>query len=70
MAAIVKTRMVNVSGVKINWDYKIQSPDFQDSYVSAQVTLVAVDRERGRIMRQLPEAMKEALARLAAMGEK
>ena len=70
MAAVVKTRMVNVSGVKINWDYQIQSPDFQDSYVSAQVTLVAVDRERGRIMRQLPEAMKEALARLAAMGEK
>ena len=70
MAAVVKTRMVNVSGVKINWDYQIQSPDFQDLYVSAQVTLVAIDRERGKIMRQLPEAMEEALARLAAMGEK
>ncbi len=70
MAAIVKTRMVNVSGVKINWDYQIQSPNFQDLYVSAQVTLIAIDRERGRIMRQLPEAMKEALARLAAIGEK
>lgn len=70
MAAIVKTRMENVSGVKINWDYQIQSPNFQDLYVSAQVTLVAIDRERGRIMCQLPEAMKEALARLAAIGEK
>ena len=70
MAAIVKTRMVNVSGVRINWDYQIQSPDFQDLYVSAQVTLVAIDREKGKIMRQLPEVMEEALARFAAIGEK
>ncbi len=70
MAAIVKTRMMDVSGVRINWDYQIQSPDFKDLYVSAQVTLVAIDREKGKIMRQLPEAMEEALARLAAMGEK
>jgi acyl-CoA thioester hydrolase len=70
MAAVVKTRMVNVSGVRINWDYQIQSPDFQDLYVSAQVTLVAIDREKGKIMRQLPASMEEALARLAAMGEK
>ncbi len=70
MAAIVKTRMMDISGVRINWDYQIQSPDFQDLYVSAQVTLVAIDREKGKIMRQLPAAMEEALARLAAMGEK
>ncbi len=70
MAAIVKTRMVNVSGVRINWDYQIQSPDFQALYVSAQVTLVAVDREKGKIMRQLPEVMEEALTRFAAIGEK
>lgn len=70
MAAIVKTRMMDVSGVRINWDYQIQSPDFKDLYVSAQVTLVAIDREKGKILRQLPEAMEAALARLAAMGEK
>ena len=70
MAAIVKTRMLDISGVRINWDYQIQSPDFKDLYVSAQVTLVAIDREKGKIMRQLPAAMEEALARLAAMGEK
>ncbi len=70
MAAIVKTRMMNVSGVRINWDYQIQSPDFQDLYVSAQVTLVAKDREKGKILRQLPAAMEAAFARLAAMGEK
>jgi len=70
MTAVVKTRMMDVSGVRMNWDYQIQSPDFQDLYVSAQVTLVAIDREKGKIMRQLPPAMEEALARLAAMGEK
>lgn len=70
MVAIVKTRMMDVSGVRINWDYQIQSPDFKDLYVSAQVTLVAIDREKGKILRQLPEAMEAALARLAAMGEK
>ncbi len=70
MAAIVKTRMVDVSGVRINLDYQIQSPDFQQLYVSAQVSLVAIDREKGKIMRQLPPVMEEALARLAAMGEK
>jgi acyl-CoA thioester hydrolase len=64
MAAIVKTRMTTMEGVRINWDYQIQSPDAQELYVTAQVVLVAVDREKGRIMRQLPPAVKDALARL------
>lgn len=64
MAAIVKTRMTTMEGVRINWDYQIQSPDAQELYVTAQVTLVAIDREKGRIMRQLPAAVKDALARL------
>lgn len=67
MSAVVKTRMMDVSGVRINWDYKIQSPDAQELYVTAQVTLVAVDRDKGKIMRQLPPTMEEALARLAAI---
>ncbi len=67
MAAVVRTRMAEVSGVRLNWDYQIQSPDGQDLYVTARVTLVAVDREKGKIMRQLPPAMEDALARLAAI---
>lgn len=66
MTAIIKTRMLEVTGVRINWDYKIVSPDSQELYVSAQVTLVALDRERGKIMRQLPPAMKDALAKISA----
>ncbi|NET70891.1 MAG: acyl-CoA thioesterase [Sphaerospermopsis sp. SIO1G2] len=65
MTALIKTRMLEVTGVRINWDYKIVSPDGQELYVSAQVTLVALDRERGKIMRQLPPAMKDALARIS-----
>lgn len=67
MSAVVKTRMMDASGVRINWDYRIQSPDGQELYVTAQVTLVAVDRDKGKIMRQLPPTMEEALARLAAI---
>lgn len=65
MAAVVKTRMAKVTGVRINWDYQIQSPDQQQLYATARVTLVAVDRQKGKIMRQLPPAMENALARLA-----
>lgn len=67
MAAIVRTRIAQMSGVRINWDYQIQSPDEQELYVTARVTLVAVDREKGKIMRQLPPAFKNALARQAGI---
>ena len=58
--------MEEVTGVRINWDYAIQSTDRQNLYVSAKVTLVAKDIEKGKIMRQLPPGVKEVLARLSA----
>ncbi|MEO1427721.1 MAG: thioesterase family protein [Cyanobacteria bacterium J06632_19] len=66
MAAVIKTRMEEVTGVRINWDYAIQSPNGEDLYVSAKVTLVAKDMEKGKIMRQLPPRVKEVFARLTA----
>lgn len=66
MAAVVKTRMTEVSGVRIIWDYMIECPHKQELYVTAKVTLVAVDRAKGKIMRQLPPDFKDALARLSA----
>lgn len=69
MQAIVRTRMVEATGVRINWDYTIVSPDGQQLYLTAQVTLVAVDRERGKIMRQLPPAVQDALAKASTMGK-
>jgi acyl-CoA thioester hydrolase len=67
MAVLVKTRMADVTGVRINWDYAIVSSDEQQLYVSAKVTLVALDRERGKIMRQLPASVKDALAKISAL---
>ena len=63
--AVVRTRMVDMEGVRVNWDYQIQSTDGQELFATARVALVAVDREKGKIMRQLPPAVKEALVKLA-----
>lgn len=61
----VRTRLVDITGVRINWDYQIQSLDGQELYSTARVTLVAVDAEKGKIMRQLPPVVKDALLKLA-----
>jgi len=66
MEAVVRARMLQMDGVRINWDYRIQSPNAEELYVTAQVTLVAVDREKGKIMRRLPAAVKDALMRLSS----
>lgn len=66
-AVLVKTRMADVTGVRINWDYAITSTDGQELYATAKVTLVALDRERGKIMRQLPASVKDALARVSSL---
>jgi acyl-CoA thioester hydrolase len=52
-SAIVKANM-NLKGVRLNWDYEIRSPDDRELYLTAQVTLVVVDRKSWKIMRQLP----------------
>ena len=65
MAAVVKTRMADIEGVRINWDYQIQSLDGQELYLTGRVTLVAIDREKGKILRQLPSAVKDALVKLS-----
>ncbi|WP_341524912.1 thioesterase family protein [Nostoc sp. UHCC 0302] len=69
MAVVVKTRMAEVTGVRLNWDYAIASTDGQELYVTAKVTLVALDRERGKIMRQLPASVKDALAKVSALHQ-
>ena len=61
--AIVRTRMMEMHGIRINWEYEIQSIDRTLTHVTAQVTLVAVDIEKGKILRQLPAEIKDALKR-------
>ena len=59
---IVKTRM-KMNGVRLNWDYQIVSLDTQKLYISAQITLVGIDSEQGKIMRQLPSTVTDAITR-------
>jgi acyl-CoA thioester hydrolase len=63
--AVVKCKVQNLDGVKIKWDYEIQSVDQAITYTTATVALVAVDVEKGKIMRQLPANVKDAIVRLA-----
>ena len=68
MTATVKTRM-ELTGVRMNWDYAIVSRDGEELFVSAKVTLVPVDREKSKIMRQLPAVMKNAFAKMLEKGQ-
>ena len=61
MDAIVKTRIADMEGVRINCDSQIQSVDGDILFATSRVTLVAVDLAKGKIMRQLPSAVKDAL---------
>jgi acyl-CoA thioester hydrolase len=63
-SAIIKTRTIDMEGVRIVWEYEIQSPDRDIVYLTGVVTLVAVDREKGKIMRQLPATVKDALVKM------
>ena len=62
--AIVKTRMSAMTGVRMYWDCCIESSDRQQVHVTGKVTLVAMDREKGKIMRQLPPTVKDILVKL------
>ncbi len=68
LEAVVRARMLPIDGIRLNWDYQIQSPDQATLYVTAQVVLVPVDREKGKILRRLPPTVKDALVKLAGQG--
>ncbi len=61
--ALLQTRMNQVSGVRIHFDYQMQSFDRETQYLTAEVTLVPMDAEQGKIMRRLPPSVKEVLSR-------
>lgn len=62
--AVVKTRIIETDKVRICWEYKIQAPVKQTLYVTACITLVAVNREQAKIMRKLPTDLQNALMQL------
>ncbi|XTZ12559.1 MAG: acyl-CoA thioesterase [cyanobacterium endosymbiont of Rhopalodia inflata] len=62
--AIIKTRINQITGVKMSFDCRMESSNTQECYVTGTVTLVAVDREKGKIMRHLPPTVRDALINL------
>ncbi len=65
MQVVVKTRMAAKTGVRMNFDYQIEALDGQTLYITAQVTLVGIDRIQGKILRRLPPAIETALLKLS-----
>ena len=63
VSAIVKTRLLETKGVRLNWDYEIKSYDGKELFVTGKVVLVGIDPEKGKIMRQLPPAFQDALVK-------
>ncbi len=60
MKAIVKTRFWPKK-LRIICDYEIESPEATELYLSGQVTLVAIDAAKGKIMRNFPPILDTAL---------
>jgi len=69
MRAVVRTRINAQTGVRMHWDHQIQSLDGQVTYATAQVTLVAIDSQQGKILRRLPPAIESSLIKLFAPRE-
>ncbi len=64
MEAVVKVRMRDMAGVRMEWDSRIESTDGKELYLTARVILVSIDREKGKIMRKLPPTFVAALRKI------
>lgn len=64
MDVVIKTRMQNTKGVRIICDYQMKSLSGEILYLTAQATLVAIESSKGKILRQLPPVIKDALVKL------
>ena len=60
MAAVVKTRLAPIEGIRLNWVYEIESVSAEPfakpvTCLTGQVTLVTVDVARRRVVRRMPD---------------
>jgi acyl-CoA thioester hydrolase len=67
-AVDVLTRLVPPERLRLNWEYEIRTTG--KLCVSAQVSLVAIDRSKGKVMRSLPPILEQALERIAIAQSK
>lgn len=65
MSATVKTRLAPMTGIRLNWLYKIETvaPSAQ-LCLSAKVTLVTVDMTHRKVVRRLPDEVSEAVTQV------
>ena len=66
--AVVRSRIMPLDGIRINWEQDIYSLDGDIRYVAARIINVAVDRERGKVLRRLPAELKTALSKFSDMS--
>lgn len=64
MDGILKTRVEDTKGSKIDWDYRLESVDGQELFLTARVSLVAIDNRQNKIMRRLPPIMEDIFKKL------
>jgi len=67
MTVVVKTCLSKINGIRINWDYAVVSTDEQQLYTTAKTTLVAVDRQKAKIMRHLPANVLDAFVKISTL---
>jgi acyl-CoA thioester hydrolase len=67
-AVDVLTRLAPPERLRLNWEYEIRTTG--KLCVSAQVSLVAIDRSKGKVMRSLPPILEQALERIAIAQSK
>lgn len=61
--ALVKINISQMKKVRIVCDYSIESPDESQLYLTGNLTLVAIDTDKGKIMRSLPNQLETVLDR-------
>lgn len=67
MAAMVKTRLAPINGIRLNWLYEIETVGSEPvTCLTGQVTLVTVDVKQRQIMRRMPDEIKAITAKLFA----
>ncbi len=58
---VVKSRLVKINRIRLHWEQNVFSADGRDRHLSAQVELVPVNREIGRVLRQFPPLLSQSL---------
>ncbi|MGB3789637.1 MAG: thioesterase family protein [Phormidesmis sp.] len=68
MAAVVKTRLAPMEGLRLNWLYEVVTADATGASqvcLTAQVTLVTVGIRDRKVVRRLPDSVVEIISQIA-----